>query len=205
MVGRAADEPTVKLDFGLSSAAPGLDPKAAAHWPFKFNLIYSVTLNRESLTTSIVATNDDGATPFDCQVLMHTYLRVKDITAVEITGLANAPYTDKVGPSAPTTKTQPATPPTLTITGETDRVYTPTEDAVTITENNQPRFRVTRDNLANVVVWNPWAAKAEAMADFAPDDGFRNMLCVEPGAVGGWQAVEAGDAFEGAQTITLLH
>jgi glucose-6-phosphate 1-epimerase len=67
----------VKLDFGLSSAAPGLDPKAAASWPFKFNLIYSVTLNRESLTTSIVATNDDAAAPFDCQVLMHTYLRVK--------------------------------------------------------------------------------------------------------------------------------
>jgi glucose-6-phosphate 1-epimerase len=76
MAGRAADEPTVKLDFGLSSAAPGLDPKAATHWPFKFNLIYSVTLNRESLTTSIVATNDDAA-PFDCQVLLHTYLRVK--------------------------------------------------------------------------------------------------------------------------------
>ncbi|EAQ93538.1 hypothetical protein CHGG_01773 [Chaetomium globosum CBS 148.51] len=67
----------VKLDFGLSSAAPGLDPKAAALWPFKFNLIYSVTLNPESLTTSIVATNDDPAAPFDCQVLMHTYLRVK--------------------------------------------------------------------------------------------------------------------------------
>ncbi len=76
MVGRAANEPTVKLDFGLSSAAPGLDPNAAAHWPFKFNLIYSVTLNRDSLTTSIVATNDDSA-PFDCQVLLHTYLRVK--------------------------------------------------------------------------------------------------------------------------------
>lgn len=76
MVGRAANEPTVKLDFGLSSAAPGLDPVATAHWPFKFNLIYSVMLNRESLTTSIVATNDGGA-PFECQVLLHTYLRVK--------------------------------------------------------------------------------------------------------------------------------
>lgn len=76
MGGQAPNEPTVKLDFGLSSAAPGLDPKAVAHWPFKFNLIYSVTLSRQSLTTSIVATNDD-ATPFDCQVLMHTYLRVK--------------------------------------------------------------------------------------------------------------------------------
>lgn len=76
MAGPAANEPTVKLDFGLSSAAPGLDPLAPVHWPFRFNLIYSVTLKRDSLTTSIVATNDD-AQPFDCQVLLHTYLRVK--------------------------------------------------------------------------------------------------------------------------------
>ncbi|KAK4153274.1 galactose mutarotase-like domain-containing protein [Chaetomidium leptoderma] len=207
--GRATDEPTVKLDFGLSSAAPGLDPKATAHWPFKFNLIYSVTLKRESLTTSIVATND-GSAPFDCQVLLHTYLRVKDITTVNITGLQNATYIDKV--DASTTKQETA--PTLTITGETDRVYTTTADtsdaaddgAVTVTEaNNTPRFRVTRDNLSNVVVWNPWADKAEGMADFAPKDGYKQMVCVEPGSVGAWQSVEGGDGFEGAQTITLLH
>ena len=224
MVGRAVNEPTVKLDFGLSSAAPGLDPQAAANWPFKFNLIYSVTLNRDSLTTSIVAANDDS-TPFDCQVLLHTYLRVKvltwlplplnppptsatnhpipsqDITTVTLTGLHQAPYIDKV--DAASAKTETAA--TTTITAETDRVYTPADDAaVTLAEGGTPRLRVTRDNLSNVVVWNPWAEKAAGLVDFAPDDGYRQMVCVEPGAVGGWQSVEAGDAFEGAQTITLL-
>jgi glucose-6-phosphate 1-epimerase len=63
---------------------------------------------------------------------------------------------------------------------------------------------VSRDNLAQVVVWNPWVDKAEGMADFAPKDGYKQMLCVEPGAVAGWQSVEAGDAFEGAQTIALV-
>ena len=68
-----------------------------------------------------------------------------------------------------------------------------------------PQFRVTRDNLSNVVVWNPWVDKAQGMADFAPKDGYKQMLCVEPGAVGSWQSVEAGDAFEGAQTISLAN
>ncbi|KAJ4296962.1 hypothetical protein N0V88_003878 [Collariella sp. IMI 366227] len=77
-LGKSTSEADVKLDFGLSSAAPGLDPKAAAAWRFKFNLIYSVILNKTSLTTSIVATND-GSEPWDCQVLMHTYLRVQTI------------------------------------------------------------------------------------------------------------------------------
>lgn len=65
---------SVKLDFGLSSA--GLDGATKAKWPYAFNLIYSVTLSRESLTTSLVVSNDDDK-PFDAQVLLHTYLRVK--------------------------------------------------------------------------------------------------------------------------------
>ncbi len=65
---------SVKLDFGLSSS--GLDPATRAAWPYAFNLIYSITLNRDNLSTSLIVTNEDTR-PFDCQVLMHTYLRVK--------------------------------------------------------------------------------------------------------------------------------
>ncbi|KAK3694633.1 galactose mutarotase-like domain-containing protein [Podospora appendiculata] len=195
--GQAADL-SVKLDFGLSS--PSLDSETQAKWPYAFNLIYSVTLSRESLTTSLVVTNDDDK-PFDCQVLLHTYLRVKDITNVEITGLSSASYVDKVDGAK--TKTQSSA---LTIAGETDRVYTPStppSDPVTVLEGGKTAFTVVRDNLSNVVVWNPWTDKAAGMADFAPKDGFKNMLCVEPGAVGTWQTLEPGDAFEGAQTIGI--
>ncbi|KAL2018393.1 hypothetical protein VTK56DRAFT_871 [Thermocarpiscus australiensis] len=191
---------SVKLDFGLSSAAAGLDEKAKALWPFAFNLIYSVTLDRESLTTSIVVTNDDTK-PFECQVLMHTYLRVKDITQVKVTGLDQASYVDKVDGFK--TKSQSGD---LTITGETDRVYTPVggpSAPVSVVESGETTFTVTRDNLSNVVVWNPWADKAASIGDFAPKDGYKNMLCIEPGAVGSWQTLEPGDAFEGAQTITI--
>ncbi|KAL1844344.1 hypothetical protein VTJ49DRAFT_23 [Mycothermus thermophilus] len=192
--------PSVKLDFGLSSAAAGLDPLARERWPFAFNLIYSVTLTRDSLNTGIVVTND-GEKPFDCQVLLHTYLRVKDISSVTIEGLASTPYTDKVASTTNQTHPDP-----LTITAETDRVYTPSSlsAAVTVSESGVPKFRVTRDNLTDVVVWNPWTNKAAGMADFEPKDGFRQMLCVEPGSVSSWQVLEQGDAFEGAQTITLV-
>ncbi|KAK4184046.1 galactose mutarotase-like domain-containing protein [Podospora australis] len=194
--GKQAADLSVKLDFGLSSSAVSNSDL----WPFKFNLIYSVTLNRENLTTSLVVTNDDDK-PFECQVLMHTYLRVKDITQVKITGLDGASYTDKVDGAS--TKSQSGD---VTITGETDRVYTPKggpSDPVSVVESGKTPYTVTRDNLSNVVVWNPWTEKAEGMADFAPKDGYKNMLCIEPGAVGAWQTLEAGDAFEGAQTITI--
>ncbi len=71
-------------------------------------------------------------------------------------------------------------------------------------EGGRPRYEITRDNLPDVVVWNPWTDKAKGMGDFAPKDGFRNMVCVEPGSVSSWQTLEGGDAFEGAQSISLV-
>jgi hypothetical protein len=65
---------SVKLDFGLSPS--NLSDASKKAWPYNFGLIYSVTLGREGLTTSIVVRNE-GEDAWDFQVLMHTYLRVK--------------------------------------------------------------------------------------------------------------------------------
>jgi glucose-6-phosphate 1-epimerase len=72
--GKDGADSSVKLDFGLSPS--NLDEKAKEAWPFNFGLIYSVTLGREGLTTSIVVRNE-GETAWDFQVLLHSYLRVK--------------------------------------------------------------------------------------------------------------------------------
>jgi len=39
------------------------------------------------------------------------------------------------------------------------------------------------------------------MGDFAPKDGFKEMICVEAGQVGGWSKLDAGETFEGKQFI----
>jgi glucose-6-phosphate 1-epimerase len=64
---------SVKLDFGLSPS--NLSEESRKAWPYEFGLIYSVTLGREGLTTSIVVRNEGGAA-WEFQVLMHSYLRV---------------------------------------------------------------------------------------------------------------------------------
>ena len=88
---------------------------------------------------------------------------------------------------------------------EVDRVYTvPAEQPITVSEGSEPRFEVTRDMLSDVVVWNPWVEKAKGMADFGPDDGYKNMICVEAGSVSAWNSLEAGDAWEGGQRIKAL-
>lgn len=126
-------------------------------------------------------------------------VRIQDITQISVDGLDASSYIDKVDGAS--TKTQSSS---VTITGETDRVYTPAKgpsEPVVVNESGQKVFSVVRDNLSDIVVWNPWAEKAEGMGDFAPKDGYKNMICIEAGSVKGWQTLEVGDAFEGAQTI----
>lgn len=92
----------------------------------------------------------------------------------------------------------------ITFTAETDRVYspsTPPSAPITVQQGGSPRFKVVRDNLPDVVVWNPWTDKAAGMGDFEPKDGWKRMVCVEAGSVSSWTKLEKGDVFEGAQTI----
>ncbi|KAI1431369.1 galactose mutarotase-like protein [Xylaria sp. CBS 124048] len=188
---------SVKLDFGISSATISDDFKAM--WPYTFSAIYSVTLTPDGLRTNIAITND-GTQSFECQFLMHTYLRVKDITQVEITGLEDSEFVDKVG--GVQIKSQSGG---VTITGETDRIYTPAKGPmapVIVNEEGKPAYTVVRDNLKDVVVWNPWVEKAAGMGDFEPKDGYKNMLCVEAGSVRGWILLEQGDVLNGAQFIS---
>lgn len=110
-------------------------------------------------------------------------------------------YIDKVDGAS--TKTQSSM---VKITGETDRVYTPAKGPkhpIVVSDKEGTLFRVVRDNLEDVVVWNPWVDKSAGMADFEPKDGWKNMICVEAGSVKGWQKLDKGDALEGAQTIYL--
>ncbi|KAI1205607.1 galactose mutarotase-like protein [Annulohypoxylon truncatum] len=188
---------SVKLDFGLSSAT--LDDQVKSLWPYTFSIIYSVTLTPENLSTSIVVTND-GDQPIEFQTLMHTYLRVEDISKVQVTGLEESDYVDKV--DAAKEKKQSGA---VTIAGEVDRVYTPAKgpsSPVVVAEDGETVFSIVRDNLKDVVVWNPWTDKAAGMGDFEPKDGYKNMICVEAGSVKGWITLDPSDAFEGAQTIS---
>ncbi|KAH6977049.1 galactose mutarotase-like domain-containing protein [Ilyonectria robusta] len=200
-LGRSTSEgssSSVKLDFGLSSENLAEDVKAL--WPYKFNLIYSVSLDPESLSTTLVVTND-GDVPFDFQTLLHSYFKIDDISSTDVSGLEDSEYIDKLANQAVVTQSG-----AVAFSSETDRIYTPAKGPkhpVVISSAGKPVFRIVRDNLDQVVVWNPWVDKAASTKDFTPKDGWKHMVCVEPGSVKGWQKLEAGDAFEAAQSITL--
>ncbi len=135
---------------------------------------------------------------------MHdSHHHTQDISTISITGLENSSYIDKVNPSP--AKLVSSKSDALTITTTTDRIFTPVNGPsapVIVKEGGKSKLRIVRDNLSEVVVWNPWTGCTN-IADFGPDDRYKNMVCVEPGSVAGWAVLEAGETWEGGQRILL--
>ena len=125
----------------------------------------------------------------------------QDVSDVRVKNLESKTYIDKTRNATSHTESSS----TVAITTETDRVYQNLDPAVPIivssASNDKPLFTITREALTDIVLWNPWIEKAKGMADFGPDEAYKNMICVEAGAVSGWQTLEAGDSWEGGQSI----
>ncbi|KKK19288.1 hypothetical protein P175DRAFT_0497242 [Aspergillus ochraceoroseus IBT 24754] len=188
----------VKLDFGLSSSM--LSEEFRSKWGYEFGLVYSVSLSRKGLATSLQVQNK-GDKNFEFQVLLHTYLAIQDISQITIQNLQGKEYIDKTQNASVHTESESS----LAISKETDRVYKSLDPAVPIivssSVDGQPLFSITRESLSDVVVWNPWIEKAKGMGDFSPDEAYTNMICVEAGSVASWQTLEAGESWEGGQVI----
>lgn len=126
---------------------------------------------------------------------------MQDISKVEVTGLLGVEYVDKVLNASIHTQSDNS----LKFTGEVDRVYSSIpQDTTSILEDGKPRFDVIRDNVKDTVTWNPWIEKAKSMGDFSPDDGYKTMVCVEIGAVNGWQKLDKGEVWEGGMLVKSL-
>lgn len=194
-MGKSGGDGSVKLDFGLSTAQLSDDAKKA--WPYEFALLYSVELGRGQLKT-ILNVQNKGDKSFDFQMLLHTYFHTDDITKTAVNGLGATTYIDKMLNATEHQQTNPS----VTVTGEVDRVYKSIkQDTTSIVVGGQPHLDVIRDNLEDTVVWNPWIEKSKGMGDFEPKEGYKKMICIEVGAVNGWQKLEPGDTFEGGQIV----
>jgi len=186
---------TVKLDFGLYPSA--VPEETRAKWPYGFGLVYSVTLGAKGLQTSLNVQNT-GTEAFEFKALLHTYLAVRDIGKTLVTGLAAETYVDRVNGGASVQQAKPE----LSVQGEVDSLYTGVkQNTVSLVEDGKPSLDIERDNMADIVVWNPWKERAAAMGDFAPKDGYLHMLCVEAGAVESWIKLENGESWEGGQVL----
>jgi len=142
-------------------------------WPHDFLARYTITL-ADTLSLALEVVNT-GQGELSFEEALHTYFTISNIKDVTIEGLAGVDYIDKTDGMA--VKTQGTKP--MKIAEETDRIYLPTTAACTLRDPGMRRRIVNaKENSHTTVVWNPWIAKAKAMADFG-DDEWPNMACIE--------------------------
>jgi glucose-6-phosphate 1-epimerase len=175
----------------------GDGPRTRALWPHAFEAEYAVTLDDRSLAMQLTVTNrGESRMSFTCA--LHTYLRVGEVSQVELSGLAGCRYRDKVLGSEETQEQE-----TLTIPGPVDRVYLDVPGPVSLLDPAIGRtIDVLSDGFADVVVWNPGEEGTLAFGDLAPDD-WRHFLCVEAACVGRAVELEPSQVWTGRQVLRV--
>jgi D-hexose-6-phosphate mutarotase len=147
-------------------------------WPaFMANYVVTIT---DQLMVELIVTNCSRNEPFSFENCLHTYLHVGDVAQATLHGLKGASYLDKVESYTQKTETTDAIP----ITGEVDRVFLDTTNAVEIHDRSlQRRVRIDKAGSLSTIVWNPGPAKAQQMPDIGNEE-YKQMICVESGNVG---------------------
>ncbi|KAH3680631.1 hypothetical protein WICMUC_000223 [Wickerhamomyces mucosus] len=186
--------PTVQFGLGPENVSEELISKWAGN---DFTLILTVELTKESLKTTIdIENNDDHSWEFNW--LFHTYLRINDIEDVLVSNLpGEICYDQLLG------QTYEEKLPVVQFNEEVDRIYQNIKDdkLIQVVELGKPQHTLKRENLPDVVVWNPWIKKSEGMGDFQPKSGYQKMVCIEPGHVHDFQVLEPGEKWTASQLL----
>lgn len=172
-----------------------------AMWPHAFELELSVRVSGRSLDIELACDNL-GDAPLQFTAALHTYLRVADLDAVSVEGLAGLRYFDKIKQSEALQRMD------LLLTGEKgvldlDRIYFGVKDRPLLLAEDRRQVLVRQQGFEDAVVWNPGPERCAKLADMPPE-GWSEMLCIEAACVGRPVELQAGESWVGRQSLTLL-
>ncbi|MFT7775607.1 D-hexose-6-phosphate mutarotase [Roseateles sp.] len=170
-------------------------------WPHAFELELSVRVSGRSLDVELACENP-GDAPLQFTAALHTYLRVADLDAVSVEGLAGLRYFDSVKQAEALQRMD------LLLTGEKgvldlDRIYFGVKERPLLVAEDRRQVLVTQQGFDDAVVWNPGPERCAKLADMPPE-GWSEMLCVEAASIGRPVELQAGESWVGRQSLALL-
>ena len=173
-----AQEPTVDSNRGDVKTILKLesDDHSRSVWTGRdFELAYSITLGHRTLKLEVEVVNK-GKIDLGFTFALHTYYKTPDVTQCLISNLKGLSYVDKVkgGEIVPKETNDP-----VQVNSFTDRIYIDAPDEVKLKGLIGGRaLKLSKHNMSDFVIWNPWQENAKKMADFG-DDEYKGMICVE--------------------------
>lgn len=180
-----------------------------AVWPHEFVATLTVKLESGHLQITFDVENSD-LQPWAFALALHSYLRVGDIARSHLNGLQGLRYWDGVqNLTQPEVRHAQSADPVdgiLHFVSETDRVYEDIHSAAApalALEHPGARLEITQSaSLSEVVVWNPGAALSASLDDL-PNDGYKQMLCVEAACINAPVTLAAGRRWSGWQHLAV--
>jgi glucose-6-phosphate 1-epimerase len=171
-------------------------PQTRAVWPHLFEAWLELTLLPGRLDVELVVHNR-GDTALVFTAALHSYLRVADVEQCRLQGLDGLRYWDAVA------DTHPVQQGDVCFGAELDRVYPRSETSLNLAVP-AGGLCISQDGAwSETVVWNPGAALCARLADM-PEDGWRQMLCVEAAAIDTPVHVAPGAHWRAAQRLQKL-
>lgn len=170
----------------------GHDAQTLALWPHEFTLTQTITLNENGLRITLDFHNQSSQA-LSFTAALHSYLRVHDVTKVQLQGLYDRPYEDAADNSS--MKTQHGD---LSIAGEVDRVFANAPKQLILKRASQRDLIINQDGFADTVVWCPGPDVAAAFTEMPMQD-WQSMLCVEAAVAAQPVRVPAGERWQGWQ------
>jgi glucose-6-phosphate 1-epimerase len=170
-------------------------------WPHAFELELSVRVGGRSLDVELACENL-GDAPLQFTAALHTYLRVADLDAVSVEGLAGLRYFDSIKQAEALQRMD------LLLTGEKgvldlDRIYFDVKERPLLVTEDRRQVAVRQQGFEDAVVWNPGPERCAKLADMPPE-GWSEMLCVEAACIGRPVELQAGESWVGRQSLALL-
>lgn len=139
-----------------------------------FVLVYEVVVGATLSLTLEVENVGDSALTFE--EALHAYYSVSDVRQIEVGGVGDTDYLDR----ADNAKRKHQGAGAIRFAGETDQLHLNTRAAVTISDPGwKRRIVIEKSGSDSTVVWNPWQAKASALADLGAE-AWPHFVCVEP-------------------------
>lgn len=172
-----ADEQSSELCLGLTPS-----PASLELWPHRFDLELKIRLDQQLHLT--LTTRNDDSQPFIISEALHSYFAVSDVDQVEILGLADCDYRDKL--DGMQRKRQQGE---MSVTAPFDHVYTHPGTVVLHDTKGQRRITIEKAASHSTVVWNPGESVAAGMADIGAGPS-RGFVCIEAGNCGSEGQIE---------------
>ena len=175
-------------------------PASKEKWPHDFVCVYEVMLGAGNHLKTTMSVTNAGTEPMTFTTALHTYFRCDDALAAKVTGLKGASYLDSLDGRVRREEVGDS----VAFAEEVDRIYLSTSDELAVEDVAGSRsIRITKRNLPDAVVWNPWIEKSKATGDLGDED-YKKFVCVEAAAIETPVTLPAGERWECEQVLECV-